>query len=537
MIERLHRQPELLGAVLIIATFLLYGQVWNHEFLAFDDASYVTNNPHVNTGYSLENVVWAFTTFHEGNWHPLTWLSHMFDSQLFGVHSGPHHMVNVALHGTNALLLFLLLRSATGAVWRSWFVAALLAVHPLNVETTAWVAQRKSLLCALLCLVTMAAYGLYVRRRSSLRYLSVVCLFAMALMAKPMAVTLPLVLLLLDYWPLGRDQRTQEKSAWWRLVREKTPLFVLAALSSWITLMAQSAGGAIAATADLPVSTRFANAITSYCAFMAKTFWPAKLAVFYPYPEQSMNWQHLTASSLVLIAITVTVLRLRSARYLLTGWLLFLVVFFPVIGVVQVGHQSMADRYAYFPCIGLFIMFVWGTSDLVENYASHTEWILPIGGLAALAILSACTIRYLNFWTDGVRLFTHASIVAERPDPVIEEALADSFLIEGHYDQALPHYREACFLQPGYALCHFSMGEILYHQHQLQDALREYQLATELSHDRNIIVPALINSGEILIRLGNLDAAEQRLIAVQRIDRSNPAAAALRAQIAQLQLR
>jgi len=533
MTEKLSRNPVLLVTVLVAGTFLTYGQVWDHQFLAFDDAPYVTNNLHVSTGWSVKNAVWAFTTFHEANWHPLTWLSHMSDCQLFGLHPGPHHLVNVAIHALNVLLVFLLLQRATRAIWRSWLVAALFAVHPLNVETVAWVAQRKSVLCAFFCLVTIAAYGWYVRDKSLPKYLCVIVLFAMALMAKPMAVTLPVAFLLLDYWPLMRDQNIQAKSRWSLLVKEKLPFFVLSALSAWITLVAQCAGGAIAATAELPVSSRIANAVVSYSSYIAKTFWPANLSVFYPYSDQSINWPHILASSLILIGISVAVLRIATARYLLTGWFLFLVLLLPAIGIIQVGHQSMADRYAYLPCLGLFLMSAWGINALVEKVSTRGKWAVPIGGFAILAILSACTIEYLHFWTDGVRLFTHAEMVAEKPDPVIEEALADSFLIEQQYDLALPHYRQACFLQSGYAPCHFNMAEILYHQRKLQDALQEYLLANEITHDRNIAIASLINSGEILIKLGELDAADQQLAAAQRIDPANRAAAVLREQIAQ----
>ena len=270
----------LLGALLVLATLLLYGRVTHHEFLVFDDDAYVTKNIHISTGLNLGNVVWAFTSFHEANWHPLTWLSHMADCQLFGLNPGPQHLVNVFLHAVNVLLLFLLLQKATGAVWRSFLVAALFAVHPLNVETVAWVAERKSLLCTLFSLLTIAAYGWYARRPDWKKYLVVVAGFALALMSKPMAVSLPLVLLLLDYWPLERYEDLPFRRKWLRLSMEKLPLLLMSAASSAVTMVAQRSGGAVADISKLPLSLRLGNAIVSYVAYMGKTFWPASWPSF-----------------------------------------------------------------------------------------------------------------------------------------------------------------------------------------------------------------------------------------------------------------
>ena len=280
----LRQKPILLGALLVLVTLLLYGPVTHHEFLLFDDSQYVTRNSHVSTGLNLGNVVWAFTTFHEANWHPLTWISHMADCQLFSLSSGPHHFVNVALHAVNVLLLFLLLQRATGAVWRSFLVAALFAVHPLNVETVAWVAQRKSLLCTLFSLLTIAAYGWYARGPDWKKYMVAVAAFALALLSKPMAVSLPLVLLLLDYWPLERYEDLPFRRKWVRLSLEKLPLLLLSAASSAVTMVAQRSRGAVAWESILPLSWRLENAIVCYVAYIGKTVWPAKLAVFYPHP-------------------------------------------------------------------------------------------------------------------------------------------------------------------------------------------------------------------------------------------------------------
>jgi len=519
----------LLGVVLVLGTLLLYGQVVHHEFLDFDDGPYVTQNIHVSTGLNRGNVAWAFTTFQEGNWHPLTWLSHMVDCQLFGLRSGPPHLVNVAMHAANVLLLFWLLQSATGGVWRSFFVAALFAVHPLNVETVAWVAERKSLLCTLFSLLTIAAYGGYARRPGWKKYLVVVGAFALALMSKPMAVSLPLVLLLLDYWPLERYEELPLRRRWARLLMEKLPLFLMSAASSAVTIVAQRSGGTVVGISALPLSVRLENTIVSYVAYMGKTFWPAKLAVFYPHPEHSLPWPDVVAAAVILAAITMAVLYFHGVRYLAMGWFLFVVTLIPVIGIVQVGHQAMADRYAYIPCIGLFIIIAWGLSDVVTA-AAIPRAVPAVAALCLifLVALSAATTRYLPYWQNGVELFTHARIIAVQPDPSLEEGLADALVSAGRFDEAFPHYREACVLRPNFAYCHYHMAEILLTRHQLRDALEQYQLAGRLTDRKDMVISCLINSGEILMDSGDYDTAEIEFAAALQIDPSDNTASALR---------
>jgi len=557
----LRQKPILLGALLVLATLLLYGPVTRHEFLTLDDRPYVTKNIHVSTGLNLGNIVWAFTSFHEANWHPLTWISHMADCQLFGLNSGAHHFVNLVLHAANVLLLFFLLRRATGAVWRSFFVAALFAVHPLNVETVAWVAERKSLLCTLFSLLTIAAYGWYVRRPNWKKYLLVVAAFALALLSKPMAVSLPLVLLLLDYWPLERYEDPPFRRKWVRLSLEKLPLLLLSAASSAVTMIAQRSGSAVADASVKTLSVRLENAIVSYVAYLGKTVWPAKLAVFYPHPWHSLPWSDVSAAAVILVAITVAVLYFHRARYLAMGWFLFVITLIPVIGIVQVGHQAMADRYAYLPCIGLFIIIAWGLSDIVT--ANAIPRVVP--GVAALCLILAfavATSRYLPYWQNGVTLFTHARTVAWRPDYDIEGYLGDamfaagrydeafqryrdkcglqpndadchynmanSLFYVGRYDEALQQYRDACVLQPNDADCHYGMANILFNRHQLQDALEQYHLAGSLTDNKNIELSCLITSGKILLELGDYETAEIRLAAALQIDPNNSTTLLLR---------
>ena len=459
-IEDLRRKPILPALALVLATVLLYSPVTHHQFLDyFDDDFYITKNIHVSTGLNLDNVVWAFG-FHEANWHPLTWLSHMLDCQLFGLNPGPQHLINVLFHAINVLLLFWLLQKGTGAVWRSFLVAAFFAVHPLNVETVAWVAERKSLLCTFFSLLTIAAYGSYVRQPDAKKYMVVIGAFALALMSKPMAVSLPFVLLLLDYWPLERYSDLPFRNRWLRLIREKMPLFVLSIASSLITMLAQRSVGAVPDAADLPLFLRLENAAVSYVAYIMKMVWPAKLAVFYPHPWHALPMPDVIASAFVLAAISVAVLFFHRARYLVTGWFLFFVTLIPVIGIVQVGRQAMADRYAYVPFIGLFVVIAWGLGSIVEA-AALPRFVAVLTALCLVTALALVTSRYLPYWQDGVQLFTQARIVAGQPDFMIEEGLAENLVSAGRYDEALAHYREACDLRPDYARCHEKMEELL----------------------------------------------------------------------------
>ncbi len=520
------QEPILLGALLVLLTVLLYGQVVHHEFLDLDDGPYVTENVHVSTGLTRDNVVWAFG-FHEANWHPLTWLSHMADCQLFGLNSGPPHFVNVVLHAANVLLLFWLLQRATGAVWRSFLVAALFAVHPLNVETVAWVAERKSLLCTLFSLLTIAAYGGYVRRPGWKKYMVVVVAFGLALMSKPMAVSLPVVLLLLDYWPLERYEDLPWRRRWVRLWVEKLPLFLMSAASSVVTIVAQRSSGAMVLTFALPLSVRLENAVVSYVAYVGKTFWPSKLAVFYPHPEHSLPWADVMAAAVLLVAITMAVLYFHRSRYLVMGWFLFVVTLIPVIGIVQVGSQAMADRYAYIPCIGIFVIIAWGLSDVVT--AAAIPRVVPaVVAVCLITAFAAATTRYLPYWQNGVDLFTHARMVAWRPDPMLEEDLADALVSAGRFDEAFPHYKEACVLRPNFAFCHYYMAEILLSRRQFRAALEQYQLAAGFTDRKDMVLSCLINSGQILLDSGDYDDAEIESAAALRIDPNNDAALQLR---------
>jgi protein O-mannosyl-transferase len=522
-------KPIVYYAVLAFAVLLVYAPASHHAFLDFDDGQYVTQNDHVNTGFSRNNVAWAFTTFYASNWHPITWLSHMADCQLFGLNPGAHHRVNIALHLVNVLLLFTLLRLGTGAAWRSFMVAMLFAVHPLNVETVAWVAERKSLLSALFSFLTIAAYGWYVQHPAWRRYLAVVAAFALALMSKPMAVTVPLILLLLDYWPLNRHVEVSPRQRWVELAMEKLPLFLMSAASAYVTVIAQRSTGAVVHLNELPFLVRLENVLQSYAAYIGKMIWPAKLAVFYPIVLAVQGSQSfgLLRSVVVLAALWALVLYFRKARYLAVGWLLFLVTLVPVIGIVQVGYQAMADRYAYVPFIGLFIMLTWGLAEIAQNNAVSQIGLVfaSFGIVLAFAIVTG---HYLQYWQNEVTLFTQARKVATGPDALIENGLADGLISEGQMDEALSHYELSCELDSESPFCHYGMARILFDKGQLSRAIDECHTTARLTNNPVIAVACYNKAGAVMLELGDLDAAEREFASALAIDPNDPTALHLR---------
>ncbi len=526
-IDVLQHKRVALGALLVVVTLLLYLPVVHHQFInGWDDDDYVTTNIHVRSGLNPANVAWAFTSFDLSNWHPVTWLSHMLDCQLFGLNSGAHHYVNVLLHAANVLLLFWILQRATNALWRSFMAAALFAVHPLNVETVAWVAQRKSLLSAFFSLLTLAAYGWYLRREGWKRYLLVVALFGLALMSKPMAVTLPLLLLLFDYWPLQRLQDLPLLRRWTRLVTEKIPLLFMSAASSVMTEMAQHAGGSVMRLSLLPLSTRLANTVISYVTYIAKMLLPVKLATFYPL-RFSQPLGDVIAGAILLLALTALALYLHHAPYVAVGWFFFLITLLPVIGIVQVGFQGMADRYMYIPSIGLFIALIWGLGAMVEQ-VPIARVALSFTALCLISGFAAATVHCLKCWQDGVTLFAQARVAYGRPHMWLEQLYANSLLSAGRVDEALQHYRESCALEPRIQYCHYEIAHILSARGQFQDAIREYQLALTFSSNPQMELLSLIESGEAQLRLGEYEAAQNSLAQALSIDPANATALRLR---------
>ncbi len=405
----------LVAAGLAITTFGIYLQVIGHRFIVIDDIAYIEENSMVNRGVTLAGLAWAFATFHEGNWHPLTWIAHMIDSQFFGIFAGGHLLVNALVHVANTLLVFWFLFGTTRARWPSALVAGLFALHPLHVESVAWASERKDTLSTFFGLLSLIAYVRYAESPSIRRYAWTALTLALGLLAKPMLVTWPFVMLLLDYWPLRRFEITSRREVAtkvWPLLREKLPLFALVAVSAVVTSVAQSHAGAVRTVTEFPLALRLSNALVSYAKYLLLAFWPHDLAVFYPFPEASIPAWQIIGAALLLIGITGFCFFQRKIRpYLIVGWLWFLGTLVPVIGLVQVGGQTMADRYFYIPSIGLFIAIVFGLADIVKT-RHVAPWLSAAVAGVILLVLATVTNAQIRWWTDSVTLIKHALTVA-----------------------------------------------------------------------------------------------------------------------------
>jgi len=483
----------LVSGALAVLVLSVYWQTGTHAFINVDDSEYVTTNPQVLQGLTLDGVTWAFTTFHFANWHPLTWLSHMADVTLFGLDAGWHHRMNVLFHLLNTELLFLVLWRMTGGMWPSAFVAALFGAHPLHVESVAWVAERKDVLSTLFWILTMGAYLRYVRRPGAGRYLLVAVSFALGLMCKPMLVTLPFVLLLLDWWPLGRFGSTPDPSGsparllsrLPRLAWEKAPLLALSAASCIVTYLAQAKGQAVVSLEYLPFSVRVANAFISYTAYLGKTAWPASLSVFYPHPAGVAAgipaWQ-LAGSILLLAAATFLALRQGRRRpYLAVGWLWYLGTLVPALGLVQVGSHAIADRYTYVPLIGVFIALAWGISEALAGWRFRPIALGALGGAVVLA-LSAAGWRQAGYWRDDVTLFSHALASTDESWFVLNN-LGAAYGRLGQYQQAVGCYREAVRILPVYAHTWNNLGAAYDKLGLPQEAVGCYREAVRIKPD------------------------------------------------------
>ena len=469
------------------------------EFVNFDDPEYVSGNIHVRAGLTGSSVAWAFTSTEAANWFPLTWLSHMSVYQLFGLDSGWHHLANVLFHTLASLLLFAAFQHMTGALWRSALVAFLFALHPLHVESVAWVAERKDVLCALFWFLTIWCYARYVRRPSAAGYLFVVAAFAGGLMSKSMMVTLPLVLLLLDLWPLGRPRRIG-------LVWEKLPLVAMASAVSLVTYISQQQGNAIRSLSSLPFGLRVANALLTYVRYIVRMFWPAKLAVYYPYPHELPPWQ-VAAAVVVLAGITALAVRwFRDYPYLAVGWFWYLGTLAPVIGLVQVGGQSSADRYTYLPMVGLTIMLSWGAADLVQKYP-RARMAATAAAVAACGACVALTWIQLGYWTNSEALFQHAVDVTT-DNYIAHNNLADDYLVHLRNEEARGHVVEALRLNPNYPEAHINLATILRRSGQLDESEKEYRTALTLQENN---VDGHSGYGALLLRQGRVNEALREL--------------------------
>jgi len=443
---------------LLVSALAVFWQVHKFEFTNYDDDKYVSENNHIRTGLAWQNIKWVFTNEHASNWHPLTGLSHILDCQLFNLKPGLHHLINLLFHIANTLLLFIVLRKMTATLWQSTFVAALFALHPMHVESVAWISERKDVLSACFWILTMAAYCTYVKKPNAARYILALVLFAIGLMAKPMLVTLPFVLLLLDYWPLNRLDIVNGRQTY-RLIREKMPFFILSAVSSVITFVVQKNAGAVQEIELLPPAVRAANAVVSYGKYILKMIWPTHLAVFYPHPGENLSlWQVLT-TLVSLMIITIFVIRFaKRYRYLFVGWFWYLGTLVPVIGLVQVGNQAMADRYTYIPFIGLFIIVAWGTNDLLMNW-KYRKIALGISAMASILVLSLLTGIQTAYWRNSETLFEHALKVTNG-NYLAHNNLALALSQHNKFDEAIYHLRSAIQINPNYFDAYNNLGMV-----------------------------------------------------------------------------
>ena len=518
-VTKFERADVLILLGLAVVTFGIYAQVIGHRFITFDDPTYIQDNPMVNRGVTRAGVAWAFTTFYAGNWHPLTWIAHMIDSQLFGMFAGGHLLVNALIHTANTLLLFWFLLRTTHARWSSALVAALFALHPLHVESVAWASERKDTLSTFFGLLSLIAYVRYAKAPSIRRYAWVAIMLALGLMAKPMLVTWPFVMLLLDYWPLGRCRRSGAlvgaidlnrpggsgersepggrdtdgqaqglserartnqpplpQNPWRRLLIEKIPLFALVAASAVVTFLAQSHLGAVRDFTEASIKLRLSNALVSYAKYLLLAFWPNDLAVFYPFPKAGIPAWQIIGAALLLIAITAFCFAQRKIRpYLIVGWLWFLGTSVPVIGLVQVGAQTMADRYFYIPSIGLFIAIVFGLADMAER-RRIAPWLSAAIANVVLLLLATLTNAQIHRWNDSFTLFKHALTVVP-PNVIAEDNLGLAMHKSGQLDEAAAHFEKALRIQPNDYTALLTMGVIRFYQGRVPEAI-EYAEAT-----------------------------------------------------------
>jgi tetratricopeptide (TPR) repeat protein len=479
---------------LLAITWAVFGQTIGHQFVNYDDPLYVLENRHVTAGLTLDGIRWAFTHVHSQNWHPLTSISHMADCQFFGVRPGAHHFLNVLLHSAAVILLFLALQQMTNTLWPSAFVAAVFAIHPLRVESVAWIAERKDVLSGLFFVLTLAAYVRYARRPSAGRYVTMSILFACGLMSKPMLVTVPIVLLLIDYWPL---ERFGAKSTLARLVWEKIPLFGLSVASVVATLLAQNF--ALGSTEMLPLKWRITNAIVTYFDYIWQMFWPRDLIPFYIHPEGRLETGRLLLASAVLIVISaIAIVRRRKNPYLIVGGLWYLVMLVPVIGIVQVGLQGRADRYTYLPQIGLYIALAWLVRDLTASWRKR-EIVLAPAAIAVVATLSILSWKQTAHWRDTEALWSYTLNITPDSD-VAHTGLAGILLVRGKVDEAIAHYRHALARRSGNSGAQYGLATALAQQRKVDEAIEHYKKALELQPDNieasNALALLLVHRGD-----------------------------------------
>lgn len=575
--ERQHRAPRpsllqspqkqrlIVSLLLVLAIVAFYNPVNRAPFLNLDDDLYITENPHVRAGLTWHSVAWAFQTTANTNWHPITWLSHELDCQLFGLNPAGPHTVNVMLHAASAVLLFLMLANVTGMIWRSLMVAALFALHPMNVESVAWIAERKNVLSMFFFLLALAAYGWYARHPDIRHHIVVTLLYVLSLMTKPQVITFPFALLLLDYWPLRRIAAASDSDAallagspepkrsfcdpthrdgrdvWGSLsflglVWEKIPWFALSAASAVITMKVQSA----ARHEELPLWERLANAVFAYAKYVGKTFWPAHLAPLYPHPGRSINIAAAALSALAILAVTVLVVIFRERRYLFVGWFWFLGTLVPMIGLVQVGVQSMADRYAYIPLLGIFVIVCWGVPDLLQSWRvprvsvetrlassqKRPAAFRPVTAVASAVVLLALGFalrRQVNLWTDNFTLWRHTLDLTER-NFIAEDSAATALLAKGKTDEAIQYFRRANAIRPADPVSAVNIASYEQQHDNYPAALEAYQRVFQLTTSPGLLALAHANRGYAYLALKQYDSAKQDFETALKEQAQNPAA-------------
>jgi len=532
------KRDLILCLLLALGTLAVYNPVSHFDFTNFDDDHYVYENSHVRAGLTWQTVSYAFHTHDAGNWHPLTWLSHALDYQLFHLNPAGHHYVNVLLHVLNTILLFLLLQRGTGLVWRSLMVAAMFGLHPLNVESVAWISERKNVLCTLFFFLALASYGWYVKRPGLKRYGLVALAFTLALMSKPLAITFPFVLLLLDYWPLGRmaalpsepvsaqagtavpssfpEELKPPSQSFGKLALEKLPLLVLAVGGVVSTIIAQRAGGAISSGSIYALPVRLENAIFSYALYLWKAMFPIHLAIMYPHPGNSLAGTKILASASVLILLTAAVVVLKTRRYLAVGWCCYLGIMVPMIGLIQVGRQGMADRYAYIPLVGIFIAVIWGVADAASHWRVSTKY-LALPALAVLSGFAMTTRTQVSYWHDSVSLWSHAVSVTQN-NFIAHDNLGEAEVTQGQYDEAIKNFRRAAQIEPNDPVAQINLGVLERRQRKASDAIAHYESVLRLTTDRQMRARAFTNLGSAYRTQGDFGRARQNYEAALQSD-------------------
>jgi len=495
----LPKQKLIIYIVLTVVTLAVFWQLKQFDFVNIDDEVYVTQNVNIQSGITLERLQWAFTTTHAEFWHPLTWLSLMLDYQLYGLNAGGYHLTNLILHLLSALLLFWLFNRMTGEIWKSAFVAAVFALHPLHVESVAWIAERKDVLSAFFWMLTLCLYVYYTEKPDIKRYLFVLLFFVCALMSKSIVVTLPVIMILLDYWPLKRfeSQKNKINLILWQL-KEKAPFFILSAYFSVLTL-----GARYNTTAkDFPFVSRLANVLVSFVTYLEKTFWPRDLAVFYPFPNQIPIWQIFGASLLITVISIAVIVTVRRLPYLFAGWLWYAITIAPVIGIIQVGNQAMADRYTYLPLIGIAVMLAWGVPLLIKNENVRKMFLFP-AAIAFLAIFSVLTWQQCGYWKNSSTLFNHALLVTKN-NYLAHNNLGLVLFAEGKTTEAIEHYNEAIRIMPDHVLIYNNRGAAYTKLGQYQMAIEDFSKAISLKPD---YADSYIKRGAVYLKQGHKESS------------------------------